>query len=476
MDIRTDSISAVAVSLGIRENQVTACSHAPIDPKKDIETEWRAALKHISGQMKLSDAVSTVSIPAGRLYYRNVRIPFKEEKKVRQILPFHIESQLPVPVEELAIAFQPVPLSAQGTGTDLVTAAIEKRDLDRFLEILEAFHIKPRTVTVGGYAAARVLAAGAEATRQSIVVDMDTDTCTLFYLRSGRICFVRSFQINADPSDPAAAVAPAIQRSLLAWEETSDLHFQPETLFLTGPNPGANGFKTALSKALDLPVQHVDFSQQAGKIAPSLKKEAWRTVKTSNVLPLVLSEIARHSGFNFNREVFAGEKFWRENKPKLMKTGLLALLIGGLALLNFGLDVRAKQRILGQFNEQITQTFRSAFPEVKRIVDPLHQMRLKVKEARNEARSYGVSGNRPLAIDVLNEISRRIPRTLDVRLVRLALGPEGVLISGNSDTFNTVDDAKNLLEKSPFFTAISISSTSKDKSGKRVNFKLKIQL
>jgi len=38
-----------------------------------------------------------------------------------------------------------------------------------------------------------------------------------------------------------------------------------------------------------------------------------------------------------------------------------------------------------------------------------------------------------------------------------------------------VDDMKNRLEKGPLFKKVSISSANSEESGKRINFKLKIQ-
>jgi len=50
------------------------------------------------------------------------------------------------------------------------------------------------------------------------------------------------------------------------------------------------------------------------------------------------------------------------------------------------------------------------------------------------------------------------------------------VISGNTDTFNAVDNIKNRLEKSDLFKKIIISSANIDKSDNRVRFKLKVNL
>jgi Tfp pilus assembly protein PilN len=79
-------------------------------------------------------------------------------------------------------------------------------------------------------------------------------------------------------------------------------------------------------------------------------------------------------------------------------------------------------------------------------------------------------------IDLLNELSRAIPNQIEAKFTKLVFSAGSVLISGNTDTFNAVDDMKNSLEKSEIFKTVTISSANMDRSGKRVDFKLKIDL
>ncbi len=79
-------------------------------------------------------------------------------------------------------------------------------------------------------------------------------------------------------------------------------------------------------------------------------------------------------------------------------------------------------------------------------------------------------------IDILNDISRLIPEKQDVELVSIVVGSDNVVVTGNTDTFNAVDDMKSGLEMSDNFQSVSISSANMDQSGTRVRFKLKVAL
>jgi len=58
----------------------------------------------------------------------------------------------------------------------------------------------------------------------------------------------------------------------------------------------------------------------------------------------------------------------------------------------------------------------------------------------------------------------------------MVISPDTVLISGNTDTFNSVDDIQSKLEQIDFFKKVMISSTNKDRSGKEIRFQLKVEL
>jgi YbbR domain-containing protein len=57
----------------------------------------------------------------------------------------------------------------------------------------------------------------------------------------------------------------------------------------------------------------------------------------------------------------------------------------------------------------------------------------------------------------------------------MVIDPETVRISGETDTFNTVDNIKTGLEPSDYFSTVTITSANLDRSGKRIQFEIKLQ-
>jgi general secretion pathway protein L len=99
IDISEESVSAVQVKSGLNRHEITACAQVP------IENGVGEALENLFQQMNPKSDTYFLSIPGERVSYRNLQMPFKDPKKIRQTLSFEIEAMVPFPVEELVVDF-----------------------------------------------------------------------------------------------------------------------------------------------------------------------------------------------------------------------------------------------------------------------------------------------------------------------------------------------------------------------------------
>jgi Tfp pilus assembly protein PilN len=195
-----------------------------------------------------------------------------------------------------------------------------------------------------------------------------------------------------------------------------------------------------------------------------------------SALALALSEASGTELINFRRGPFSITKQWVENKKHLITSAALIALVLILSLTGIILDTVNLQRRQTALDQEIHAIFRSSFPDVKNIVDPLHQMRIGIEEAQKTDLIPGESGSTIRKIDILNDFSRLIPDQIDVEIVSVVIGEDNVVLSGNTDTFNAVDDMKSRMEKSKLVQSVTISSANLNRAGNRVRFKLKAQL
>jgi hypothetical protein len=153
-----------------------------------------------------------------------------------------------------------------------------------------------------------------------------------------------------------------------------------------------------------------------------------------------------------------------------LAAAVLALMFFNLALETFTLNKRVRH-----IDDQMAQVFKETFPEVKTVRYPYQEMKAMMRETNKSAVLQTEPGLHIRSIDILNSISEKIPETITVNFTRLVIQPENVLISGTTDTFNSVDDIKGRLEQIQHFEKVTISSANINRTGNEVQFMLKAE-
>jgi len=478
LDIRPDAVSAVLINSSIKGTVIEAHEHVPLSGRKEEDRNGlSASLETIEQKMDISDSFCVASFPADEVSYRNIQVPFKGQKKVKKILPYELEPTLPLPVEDLIIDFIQIEIPDLTHTNNILTAAVKKSKLQDYLDTLSTFNINPEIVTVGGYPTAISLANFLDSDKNWLFVDINNNNSTIFVILTGRICLIRSFEIrSAARSFKLKSLCGNILRTLYALENILGLDVKLDGGFITGCGIDDLGFDKDMEQALGFPIERVDILRFADILKQQPPPPSWVPFLMDNALSLALMEIEGAKGFNFRKGPFALKKFWEENKKNLIQTGVFFALVLLLGWFNVFLDSYFLEKRLTRLNHQITDIFTSTFPEVKNIVDPVQQMKIKMLEAKKNALLPGDTENQMRAIDILNTISNAIPKDMDVTLNRFVMGPESINISGDTDSFNSVDSLKSKLEQADIFKKIIISAANIDKSDNRVRFKLKVNL
>lgn len=476
LDIQNHAVAAVIVNSGLRTSRIESYTFIPFDDPSVEDGGLSAALDILTQRLDVGGSVCVVSLPPDQASFRNLQVPFKQVKKIRQILPFELEPSLPFPVEEVVIDFHPIRNDALGEATDLIAAAYETSGMRFYLEQLSARHIEPRIVTVGAYAAAICLCRLGNVPPNSLLVDVGDDSSTMFVLADGQLRLVRSIPAGSRKPFRPELLCQNIQRTLFALEELVDPGYLPEQMLITGPAVGRNGLAADMGQMLNIPTVPTDLTRDTENRIDEFPADAWRPHQMNNALALALLEVLGIKGLNFRRGPFAIRKRWAEYKQNITVAAILAGVLVLMMLTNVFLDYRARSQRLEMLNRRITEIFQTTFPEVTRVVDPVQQMRVNIQELKGSSLSVSDSGNQLPAVDILNEISRRIPAEVDVQFSRLILADDSAVISGDSDTFNSVDTIKGSLESSDIFQEVTIVSTTKEAKDNRIRFRLRIKL
>ncbi len=489
IDISTEHISAVRTASGLKGRRILACTRIPVG-----NGGLDDALRSLAGSMDLRNDTCLVSIPEAHVSFRNVPMPFKDARKIRQALPFEMENMLPCPVEDLLIDFIVTDNPAEN---GVLAASVQKEFISDYLGSLQSNGIDPEVLEVRGTSLASWVLNQAGTPDNILVLEVGEKWNTLVLCLSGRISLVRSFSIVSVPSvlpDPTEGEARnrkglpiediesffrslciAVHNTVHAFISRAEVPDRPEKVFFTGEAAQAPVSADLLSRFLDMPAEPIDVSQDKkirmeGSIAGD-----WSPALMNGALSLALRNTGKEGGFNLRRDEFGPERRYlsiRKAIPKLVVFFFLILSFLGADMMIDYYSLKKEYRTL---DREITAIFRQTLPQVTRIVDPVQQLRVSVEQMKRSTASSPAVGPADTILDLLQEISKRIPRSIPVHIHRMVVDPETIRISGRTDAFNEVDRIKNDLSAAKRFGPVNITSANLDRSGNKIQFEVTIE-
>ena len=473
IDIRNDVIVAVLLNTGIKIASVERTATVPLPTASEDGDPLVQALRLLKEEIDPAKANVVVALPADGILYRKLSVPFKEDNKIKQILPFELEPLLPVDIDTLKIDFHKNQSSDQ---TDILAVAIDQSVLQRFMDALASANIRPQLVVPGGFPLTRYLSElDALSSQQLLILDMEEDKTSLFAVNSGRIELVRRLASGVHTEQEAEALALRIRQTLTAMSDHQNDYLVPAKVLITGSGLKIPDVFQRISLALELPAENLDVSQWAPRLETG-DAAGWAPEIMNNALALALLEADGRPCANFHRTSSPLRNYWTAYRSYIMAPAILlavAIIIGlsGVIIDNYVLKKRVKK-----LDMQIEQVYLSTFPGSRITAPPLDLMKSKINELKKGDSSSGQNPSPVRTIDVLLEVSKLIPQNIDVLLTQMTVGGDAVTISGETGDFNSVDDIKGNVEKGALFKQVTIASANMNKSGKKVRFKLKINL
>lgn len=491
IDIQQDQISSVSLTHGLKGIRIleTACHKIVRETKGG--NSFQAIQDTLTANLAAMDTVHDrciVSIPSSYFFFRTIELPFANRKKNSQILSLELENYLPCPAEDVESDFylldnlkaaHNLKVTLKNSQGSLETnmagvAAIQKHKLEEFKNLFNECNIHPDVVTAGsGYAAALVCAGAADPAAFLFFIHAEPLMASVYAVRFGEIAFARTILLNSD--DPVQSVKTNFIHTLFSFNELFSNSLEPNEIIVSGTASFIPELRYDIEKEMNVQVH--DFNVfKAEKIIPASGQFADHQYGlVQNAIAMGINDIKGAEVYNFTRKVSDFTLFYHENKSNIIALSLLSVFLFLAWAINPIIQINRMEKTIAQIDTRTTQVFQSCFPDVKTIVDPVHQMQVKV-DALQERENIEFFDEYPLCIDLLSEISKALPSSLDIILSRFVRTENNLLISGSADQFKTIDKMKNYFKNIELFKEVDINSASMDKVDKRVKFNLKILL
>jgi general secretion pathway protein L len=369
----------------------------------DDERPLADALRDIAGKITGSPRIVLCLSPA-LFAQRSVSLPFNDLRKVREVLPAHLQGDIVLPVEELALEAMPI-----GDGRFLALWT-RKSDISAAIGQFREAGIEPQVVSSIPFALAALPG-----------VPPDCAVCdgnSLALLQGGRLTYFRAF--NAEVT--AAMVAATLTALELSGEAL------PPRLCLIG----AGGSELADADTLPLPVETVEVPPELGHLFKN--EETFQQLAG-------LYAVARASHAGTLPDFRQGELAWTVGdarlRRKLILAGILAASVVLLLFVNKGLQYRTAADDLSSLNKSVAAIYREIFPGRAKAVDEISEIKGEIRKLAGVENSGGY-------LDILKKLAEAKGNSIN-GLYEAELEGSSLRIKGDARSAQAVNEFKAAL-------------------------------
>lgn len=496
-----NGLSAVLLQASGRGTSVAATAALPL-ASAEGQAGMASALNRLCADLNWQPSTPLVlGLPLSLLSVHNLHLPFTEARQQAQAFPFEMEERLLRPAEQVESVYHVTASGRSGMsgtgGAELLAFAVDRAFLQNLLPENRGreWIFDPDSICPSVQALAQQAGAG-PGHASFLLLHADLHSATLALVQAGTLQACRQLPLAGDagpadeqpdvssgpvPRKSAQALAAAIRQSLALFDQRKSasgaaaeaaLPAPPAHLYLCGPLAEDEELQTVLAEMLQMPVKRL--RAPSGGASQRRLSPAFDAAMACALHGL---QAGRHmQPLNFRRGDFAkkGGQLWQGKNGKLAAVLAVAACVALLVFLAG--EQRSLKAKSEQLRQEMTQVYRSAFPQAQVVRDPYMEMQAALRSGAGAGAPLLFSPGRESVLSLLADISSRIPEEIALSVNRFSLDQELVLLRGETASFKDVDQIRNLLAASPLFSEVRILSSTAEKSGQesRIRFELRL--
>jgi type II secretion system protein L len=451
----------------------------PTDPAEQVSQQRNAVQELVQTHHLRADTIVT-TMPAHQAVLRTLEMPFQDSRRLRSVLKYALEDHMPFAPDDVVVDFQRLALPT--SATRLLVAATPHQEIADHLALFQAGGLEPAMVDLDVFALANAALVGCDLLdTNAVLVNMHATRTLLTLLHKGIPVFARSVaqSVAVDPSLPmtTARLSQQVQQTLYACEHTLKTAYEPEVLVLSGaPSAQLDPLATALKNDLGLPTRVWRITTERYTPGP-IPFPSEEQARYAVAFGAAARGLHRHAvGVNLRRERFARHHDIKALRGRVLGLGALLVCVIGLGVGNLLLQHRIVTQRYAHMRTDIARVLTELIPGTP-LGQSTVQVRAKVRELDDRLRALGgVTGGQRSGLQLLRELSTRVPASLPVQVDHLTITPETIELSGTTSSYHDVAQLKEALEASPHFPTVKIGHPKTGPDNKTIVFTLTITM
>jgi general secretion pathway protein L len=410
LDIADDAVRGAVVRLALRRVEVERYAEAPLTPADDPQGKAEAlagAVRQLMVDLDRTVDGAVVTLSGEEASLRRIEIPTAAVKRLKQVLPFELESLLPFDLDEAIIDYQPLAKSA--TQLSVLATAVPKARIAQRLSELSSCPVESLEMAVGAAALdglVHVLPALATG-GPHLLVHVDRRSTDVALLEGGRCVMARTLSSGLDDLEQGhhTELDTGLRRTLAGHRAQGGN--EPVTAFLSGVAAEDPSCAAMLEAILGLPLMTITLP------TPPIVPPEWAP-RFARALALAARMAGRDKRINLRQGEFAPTRTIGgiRKHARLLGAGSAAVLAA------FLFSVTARYHVLSAEHDALVERLASTSQE------------LLGEEVRTAAAARTLLSRRraspdPLpafdAFDALDALSRSIPAEITHTTRRLLI-------------------------------------------------------
>jgi len=508
LDLGSHSIKAVELRQTLREVEP---AQLRIQPRPSPDSPLDELLPRFLRMHQLPTDRVVASVPGDRLSVRRMEFPFRDRKRLAQAVPFEVEGSTPFDLSEVLVDWEMI--GGDATHAELAVCIAPRAIVAARLEELAAANCQPRILEAEGMVLANLAAAfGWNDTR--LVADIGHLRTSFCVVRDGVPLTARTVAIGGFHISDALA-----QDHGVGFDEAETTKCE-DGIFSRGfdsTSPRALGVLDRLAREAVRTIESVEgvlggrgAQQIAGIVLvggtarlhrldeylaertgiPTAKPQvpphgegaallaAGDPALFAPALALALRGTTRgKTRTNFRQAEFGYRTDFRSLLGKdLRPTAMLAGGVAALAVAWGATSMTLDSRRIETVKSEIARLYSEAVPGAPLPANPTRALAEKIDESRDLADFLGVYGGNHSAFNLLGELSRRVPRDLEVQFDEVNITGRVIRIKVTGKTFEASERLTRAISASPPFESAEVTGSIETRKDGSKTFTVAISL
>ena len=418
-------------------------------------------------------AAVAISMPNDAVFFRCLETDSVGLEQVRGRGYSALDYDFPIEADE--IIAQPCSYHQRADKKySILTAAVARESLRRTQDILLGARMHPDLIGAPVFSIHSTITLNHPEIRTgaAIIAYIAESHLTLAVTQNNAILLVRHFPIvgGSDSNGPLFEdqVGQVLSReAIITWRKLFETDIAQETkVYLVAGGENSADLKEAIEE--NLHCQTVVVNPYARVL---LKHVGRPRVDISVAEGLALRTLAPEytSGINFLEADSLNVKSATSFKKELSICAVLVAAIAAVSLIGLFMRVSQLETEYARVKNEIRESFKTALPQEKNIVNPLAQLGERLQSLKQDYTLFGpVSGAEPL--EVLRAVTANTPADMNISCDDMLITTESVRLTGTSESFESVYNWQRLLQDAPQFSSVDVGSPQREPDGELIRF------